>query len=304
MRFLLLILLFSLISCHSRDVNEFRDDQRPLVVVTTNLLADVVRNIVGDSVRVGSLMGAGVDPHLYKASIGDLKQLLAADIVLYQGLHLEGKLGEVLAKLGRTKEVMALADHIPSAKIRYVDESHAIPDPHIWFDVSIWKEVVESACVKLSERLPAYAVYFRANTDEYLSELDELDQYVREQVHSIDREKRVLITSHDAFNYFGNAYDIEVRGLQGVSTLSEFGLKDISDLVKTVINRNIAAVFVETSVSSRSLQAVVAGVRERGKELSIGGMLYTDALGESGQAEGTYIGMMRYNVNTIVKGLK
>jgi len=199
---------------------------------------------------------------------------------------------------------MDLAHHLPSQEIRYVDTNKSVTDPHIWFDVHIWKNSVETACQKLSEKMPSHTDYFRTNADVYMKELDKLDQYIRQQVSLIDPEKRVLITSHDAFNYFGAAYGIEVRGLQGISTLSDFGLKDVSDLVKIIIDRDITAVFVETSVSSRSLEAVIAGVRERGGQVSIGGTLYTDALGEEGQPEGTYIGMMRNNIQTIVKGLK
>lgn len=304
MRILFVISLCLLTSCRLTETEEASHDGRPLVVVTTNLLADAIQNIVKDSVHVESLMGAGVDPHLYKASIGDLRRLLDADLIFYQGLHLEGKLGEVLDKLGRTKDVAALADDISPTKIRYVDDNEKVPDPHIWFDVRIWKELVETACSKLSAKYPLYAAYFRANTDAYLSELDQLDRYIQQQVRHIDRDKRVLITSHDAFNYFGVAYDVEVRGLQGISTLSDFGLKDVSDLVKMIMDREITAVFVESSVSARALEAVMAGVHERGGTLSIGGMLYTDALGEPDQPEGTYIGMMKYNVETMVNALK
>jgi len=277
---------------------------KPLVVVTTSLLADAVRNIVQDSATVQSLMGAGVDPHLYKASLGDLEKLMQADYIFYQGLHLEGKLAEVLDKLGRTKKVMALADEIPEQMVRKVDKKGNVPDPHIWFNVKIWKEVVLTACEKLSKQMPASAAYFKSNTAAYIKKLDSLDRYVEAEILKIPENKRVLITSHDAFNYFGEEYHIEVKGLQGISTLSEFGLRDVSDLVKMIIERDIQAVFVETSVSSKSLNAVVAGVQEKGKEVRIGGTLYTDALGELSSSEGTYIGMMEYNVNTIVKALR
>ena len=277
---------------------------KPLIVVTTSLLADAVRNIVQDSARVQSLMGAGVDPHLYKASLGDLEKLMQADYIFYQGLHLEGKLAEVLEKLSRTKKVMALADEIPEQMVRKVDKKGNVPDPHIWFNVQIWKEVVLTACEKLSVQMPGSAAYFKSNTAAYIKRLDSLDRYVATEILKIPENRRALITSHDAFNYFGAEYHIEVKGLQGISTLSEFGLRDVSDLVKMIIERDIQAVFVETSVSSKSLNAVVAGVRERGKEVRIGGTLYTDALGEPGSNEGTYIGMMEYNVNTIVKALR
>jgi|SRR5690554_3488359 len=299
--FLFISLLFFLSSCHERKV-ELND--KPLIVVTTSLLADAVHNIVQDSATVQSLMGAGVDPHLYKASLGDLEKLMKADYIFYQGLHLEGKLGEVLDKLGRTKKVIALVDEIPAQMIRMVDKEGDVPDPHIWFNVKIWKEVVLTACEKLSAQMPSSASYFESNTAAYIKKLDSLDNYIAAEISLIPENKRVLITSHDAFNYFGSEYHIEVKGLQGISTLSEFGLRDVSDLVKMIIERDIQAVFVETSVSSKSLNAVVAGVHERGKEVRIGGILYTDALAEPGSAEGTYIGMMEYNVNTIVKALR
>jgi len=297
----LLIFLFFSASCTNKkgEVNK-----KPLIVVTTNLLADAVKNIVGDSARVESLMGAGVDPHLYKASLGDLEKLMQADYIFYQGLHLEGKLGEVLNKLGRTKKVMALADELPEQMVRKVDKKGMVPDPHIWFDVTIWKQIVISASDKLSKEMPGSSAYFKSNRDAYNEKLDSLNQFIKIEIEKVPKKKRVLITSHDAFNYFGSAYQIEVKGLQGISTLSEFGLRDVSDLVKLIISREIKAVFVETSVSSRSLNAVVAGVRESGKDVKIGGTLYTDALGEPNTDEGTYIGMMKYNVKTIVKGLR
>jgi len=298
--FLVILLLLNSACNHKAE----RRGDKPLIVVTTSLLADVVRNVVKDSADVESLMGAGVDPHLYKASLGDLEKLMKADYVFYQGLHLEGKLGEVLDKLSRTKKVMALADVLPDEMVRKVDKKGNVPDPHIWFDVKIWKQIVLSASNKLSVELPNSASYFKSNTLEYTQEMDSLDRYIKTEIAKIPESKRVLITSHDAFNYFGAAYHIEVKGLQGISTLSEFGLRDVSNLVNMIIDRNIQSVFVETSVSSKSLNAVVVGVREKGQEMKIGGTLYTDALGESGSAEGTYIGMMKYNVNTIVKGLR
>jgi len=299
-----LTLIICLFSCSTGKNKDAQVYDRPLVVVTTSLLADVVKNIVKDSARVESLMGAGVDPHLYKASLGDLEKLMLADYIFYQGLHLEGKLGEVLDKLGRTKKVMALANELPEKLIIMADEVSKVPDPHIWFNVNIWKKIAISASDKLAIQLPNSAKYFKLNTEIYINKLDSLDQYIKTEINKIPKEKRVLITSHDAFNYFGKEYNIEVKGLQGISTLSEFGLRDVSDLVKMIVNRNIKAVFIETSVSSKSLNAVVAGVREKGGNVVIGGMLYTDALGEPSSKQGTYIGMMKYNVNTIVKGLR
>jgi manganese/zinc/iron transport system substrate-binding protein len=273
-------------------------------VVTTTLLADAIRNIVKDSAEVVSIMGPGVDPHLYKASLGDLRKFMEADYIFYQGLHLEGKMAEVLGKLARTKSVTALGDMLPSELIHQPVVGGNFPDPHIWFDVTLWKKLVLIACDVLVKQNPQAANYFIKNTETYAKELDSLNSYVRTQIHSIPEQKRVLITAHDAFSYFGRAYNIEVMGLQGISTQAEFGLRDVSDLVKLIVDRNIKAVFVETSVSDKALRAVVEGVTSKKKKLIIGGLLYTDALGAEGTPEGTYIGMVKYNVNTITNALK
>lgn len=277
---------------------------KPYIVVTTTLLADAIRNIVKDSAEVVSIMGPGVDPHLYKASLGDLRKFMEADFIFYQGLHLEGKMAEVLEKLGRTKSVTGVGNNLPSKLIHQPVVGGDFPDPHIWFDVSLWKELVFIASDVLAKQNPQAADYFIKNADSYAKELDSLDTFVRSQIHSIPERKRVLITAHDAFSYFGRAYGIEVKGLQGISTQAEFGLKDVSDLVKLIVDRDIQAVFVETSVSDKALRAVVEGVASKKKKVVIGGLLYTDALGAEGTPEGTYIGMIKYNVNTITKALK
>lgn len=281
-----------------------RQSSKPYIVVTTTLLADVIRNIVKDSADVVSIMGPGVDPHLYKASLGDLKRFMEADHIFFQGLHLEGKMAEVLGKLGRTKSVTALGDMLPPELIHQPVVGSNFPDPHIWFDVSLWKKLVLIACDVLVKQNPQAADYYIKNTEAYAKELDSLDAYVRAQIHSIPQQKRVLITAHDAFSYFGRAYDIEVMGLQGISTQAEFGLRDVSDLVKLIVDRDIKAVFVETSVSDKALRAVVEGVTSKKKNVIIGGLLYTDALGAQGTPEGTYKGMVEYNVNTITNALK
>jgi manganese/zinc/iron transport system substrate-binding protein len=277
---------------------------KPYIVVTTTLLADAIQNIVKDSAEVVSIMGPGVDPHLYKASLGDLRKFMKADYIFYQGLHLEGKMAEVLEKLGRTKSVTALGNKLPPNLIHQPVVGGNFPDPHIWFDVSLWKEVVLIARDVLIEQKPEAADYYRLNADTYAKELDSLDSYVRSQIHSIPENKRVLITAHDAFSYFGRAYNIEVMGLQGISTQAEFGLRDVSNLVNLIVDRDIQAVFVETSVSDKALRAVVEGVANKKKKVIIGGLLYTDALGAKGTPEGTYTGMITYNVNTITKALK
>lgn len=297
---LLVCLLFA--SCKGTIVE--RQHSKPYLVATTTLLADAIRNIVKDSAEVVSIMGPGVDPHLYKASLGDLRKFMDADHIFYQGLHLEGKMAEVLEKLGRTKSVTGLANQLPKELVYQPVVGGNFPDPHIWFDVRLWKEVVLIARDVLIKDYPQSSDFFAKNTADYVAQLDTLDAYVRTQIHSIPESKRVLITAHDAFSYFGRAYDIEVKGLQGISTQAEFGLKDVSDLVKLIVERDIQAVFVETSVSDKALRAVVEGVGSKNKKVSIGGLLYTDALGASDTPEGTYMGMVRYNVNTITKALK
>ncbi len=299
--YILFLCCFFLSSCREAPVKR---SSKPYIVVTTTLLADAIRNIVRDSAEVVSIMGPGVDPHLYKASLGDLRKFMEADFIFYQGLHLEGKMAEVLEKLGRTKSVTAVGNKLPPQLIHQPVVGGNFPDPHIWFDVSLWKKLVLIAAEVLAKQNPQAADYFIKNADAYANELDSLDTFVRSQIHSIPERKRVLITAHDAFSYFGRAYGIEVKGLQGISTQAEFGLKDVSDLVKLIVDRDIQAVFVETSVSDKALRAVVEGVESKKKKVVIGGLLYTDALGAEATPEGTYIGMIEYNVNTITKALK
>ncbi|MBL6449131.1 zinc ABC transporter substrate-binding protein [Fulvivirga sp. 29W222] len=274
------------------------------IVTTTGMIGDAVTNIVGDSADVIALMGPGVDPHLYKATQGDLQKLTGADLIFYNGLHLEGKMGEVLEKLSHLKPVVAVAQNIEDTKLRKVPEFNNNYDPHIWFDVSLWIEAVREIDITLQKQDKRNAAYYHKNAMNYIKQLESLHAWVIQRVGTIPKEQRTLITAHDAFGYFGEAYDIEVKGLQGISTLSEYGLRDVSVLAKFIVDHKIKAVFVETSVSQKSINAVVQGAQERGFEVSIGGNLYSDAMGEEGTPEGTYIGMVTANVNTIVEALK
>lgn len=274
------------------------------VVTTTGMIKDAVLNIAGDQVKVDALMGPGIDPHLYKATQGDLRKLRQADLILYNGLFLEGKMGEVLDKLSRTKPVIAVAEGIPDSLLLSAANYADSYDPHIWFDVQLWQFAVKNIGYTLMEALPSSQEQIKGNLDRYLHSLDSLHQYVKMSIQTIPVKQRVLITAHDAFGYFGEAYDIEVKGLQGLSTLSEPGIRDIKELVDFITENNIKAVFVETSVSERAINAVVEGARQRGFNLKIGGSLYSDAMGEEGTSEGTYIGMVQSNVETITKALK
>jgi len=290
--------------CQQHRPNERDPLTKIKIVATTGMIADAVANIVGEHGDVAALMGPGVDPHLYKATHGDLERLTEADIIFYNGLHLEGKMGEVFEKLARLKPVVAVAEEIPGGMLREVPGFQGAHDPHIWFDVRLWGQAVKGISDFLQEYDSAHREDYRARSEAYIARLDSLDKSVRQSVLEIPETQRVLITAHDAFGYFGDAYDIEVRGLQGISTLSEFGLRDVTELVDFIISRKVKAIFVETSVSQKSIEAVMEGCQQKNWNVRIGGSLYSDAMGTAGTAEGDYIGMVNANVKTIVESLK
>lgn len=300
--FLLHLLL--LWGCEAPDNTAGATDGKLQIIATTGMIADALEEIVGDQAEVVALMGPGVDPHLYKATQGDLKRLTDADAVFYNGLHLEGKMGEVLEKLARLKPVVALADQLPKASLINSTDFASAYDPHVWFDVSLWSEVVGIAGEEMGRIDPEHAALYRTNANAYQEKLRQLHLWVAAEIQKVPQKQRVLITAHDAFEYFGQAYGIEVRGLQGISTVSEFGLRDVSELVDFIADRGIKAVFVESSVPEKSLKAVVEGVTQRGHTTTIGGTLYSDAMGAEGTEAGTYPGMVRANVRTIVEALR
>jgi manganese/zinc/iron transport system substrate-binding protein len=302
--FILLLVSACVLSACETKTTAAGETKKIKIVTTTGMIKDAVENIAGTNAEVTALMGPGVDPHLYKATQGDLQKLTDADVVFYNGLHLEGKMGEVLEKLGRTKPVIAVAAGIPDSLLRAVPGFQGTHDPHIWFDVHLWENAVRSISSFLQKHDTAKAEEFNANGRRYLARLDSLHAAVKVTIQQIPKQQRVLITAHDAFGYFGDAYDIEVRGLQGISTVSEFGLRDVTDLVNHIINRKIKAIFVETSVSQKSIEAVVEGCRQKNWDVKIGGSLYSDAMGRAGTPEGTYIGMVNANVKIIVDALK
>jgi manganese/zinc/iron transport system substrate-binding protein len=286
------------------DNSEKSANEKLKVVATTGMLYDAIINIAGDKVTAEALMQPGVDPHLYKATQGDLNKLTEADLIVYNGLHLEGKMGEVFEKVARLKPTLAAAESIDHSKLRKLDGDLDLHDPHVWFDASLWKDVVQAISNQLVELRPQHKVEFEANTKLYLEQLDSLHYSTKVMIATIPKDQRIMITAHDAFGYFGDAYNIEVKGLQGISTLSDFGLKDVAELVNLIINRNVKSIFIETSVSPKAIEAVAAGCKQKGHGVRIGGKLYSDAMGESGTPEGTYLGMFRANVNTIVNGLE
>lgn len=279
-------------------------DEKPLIVTTTSIVADSVRAVAGECCIVKSLMGPGVDPHLYRASHGDLKLLNQAVAIFYTGLHLEGKMQEVLQGIKKRKPVYAITSSIDVNRLRQPDEFAGQYDPHVWFDVALWAETIKAVEDGLTVLLPNQREVFRVRADKYRKELSELHTWVREMVESVPVHQRVLITAHDAFGYFGRAYGFEVAGLQGISTASEFGLRDVQRIVELVLERNIAALFIESSVPERFVASIQQGVAAGGGKVTIGGTLYSDALGDSASRADTYVGMVRHNVSTIVGALK
>ncbi len=274
------------------------------IVTTTGMIADAVKNVGGERVDVTALMGPGVDPHLYKASAGDVSRMSSADVIFYNGLHLEGKMAEIFEEMSRFAKVYAVADGVDPNMLERTSAFAGNYDPHIWFDVKIWMQVVRYIAKCLSETDPQSAELYQANADAYLARLQELDQYVREQAATIPQEHRILITAHDAFHYFGKAYGFQVRGLQGISTVAETGTADVQQLADFIVQHKIPAIFVETSVPPRYIEALQAAVKARGFDVKIGGSLFSDAMGDPGTPEGEYVGMVKHNIDTIVKALK
>ena len=279
------------------------DSGKLAIVATTGQVGDIVRNVGGDAVAVTTLMGPGVDPHLYVASEGDVAALQDADIIFFSGLFLEAQMDDVLHQIGARKPSIAIAEVIDKAQLLPIPGIADEYDPHVWFDVALWRQTVAAVEAALAEAAPDKAALFAANADRYRSELDELDRYVRAQAATVPMPKRVLVTAHDAFHYFGRAYGFEVRGLQGISTASEASTADVRDLADFIAANRIPAIFVETSVPVRNIEALQAAVRDRGFEVQIGGQLYSDSLGDPNGPDGTFTGTVRHNIDTIVQAL-
>lgn len=302
-RFLILLTLtISLFSCKK----EVKDKNQKLqVVTTTSMITDMVKNIGRDLIEVQGLMGSGVDPHLYKASEGDVSKLVNADVIFYNGLHLEGKLVEVFKKMKHQDiNTIAIGESLDKNTLIGSDYFASNYDPHIWFSVENWKIITTFAIHKLTEIDPKNAEAFKSNGKAYLAKLNKLETILKNTIATLPKEKRILVTAHDAFSYFGKAYDFNVVGLQGLSTATEAGVQDVQKLAKFIIEKEVKAIFVESSVPKRTIEALQAAVKSKNHEVAIGGTLFSDALGNAGTKEGTYIGMFEYNVNTIINALK
>lgn len=301
-QFILLVLLsVSLVGC--KDTRP--KDGKFHIVTTTSMITDLVQNIGGDKVAVQGLMGAGVDPHLYKASEGDVSKLSNANMIIYSGLHLEGKLVEVFEKMKRQKiKTIAVSDALDKKELIGSTLFASNYDPHIWFDVKNWEQITIYVEKQLIEALPEHREYFKANAAIYLEKLKVLKQEIEAEIATLPEDKRRLVTAHDAFNYFGKAYKFDVVGLQGLSTATEAGVQDVQKTAAYIIDHKVKAVFIESSVPRRTVEALQAAVNSKNHEVVIGGTLFSDALGNPGTPEGTYIGMFKFNVHTIVNALK
>ena len=278
-------------------------NEKPNIVVTTGMIADAVSNIAEDLVNIKVLMGSGVDPHAYRQTRSDIVSLANADLVLWNGLYLEAQMEEFLIELGNERPVIAVAENVPHNLLIGSDEYVGRFDPHLWMNPNIWSYIVLNVRDALIEILPDAKTKFSDNAEIYMKEIEQLENYANNVLTSVPQKNRILLTSHDAFNYFGQAYGYDVIGIQGISTESEAGLKRISELVDLIIEKNIQAVFIETSVSDRNIRALVEGTRAKGYEVSIGGELFSDAMGEPGSYEGTYIGMIDSNSTKIAIAL-
>ena len=273
------------------------------IVATTGMIGDIVSNVAGDRGSVFVLMDDEVDPHLFRPTRSDVARMQQADIIFYNGLNLEGQMADTLVQLARSRPVFAVTELVDNTAVLEDEEDDTYFDPHLWMDVSLWMRAVEQVVTAMNDFDPAGADDYRSNADEYLSELEELDAYAQEVIASIPAERRFLVTAHDAFQYLGQAYGIEVIGVQGISTESEAGLEDINGLVDFILQNQITAVFSETTVADRALTAVLEGAADQGHEVTIGGELFSDAMGPAGTYEGTYIGMIDHNATTIAEAL-
>lgn len=282
-----------------------RAESPPLrVVATVGMVADIVRAVGGDRVEVEQLIGSGIDPHLYKPTRSDVAQLLGAQVVFYSGMKLEGKMGDTLNRIARNgREVHAVSEALADTYALRDPADAAHLDPHVWMDVQGWIAAVGVVADVLARVDATHAEEIRARADAYVKQLRALDDYARASAASIPEGQRLLVTAHDAFHYFGRAYGIEVRGIQGISTESEAGLEDINRLVDLLLARKVPAIFVESSVADRNVRALVEGARARGHDVRIGGTLFSDAMGAPGTYEGTYIGMIDHNVTLITRAL-
>ena len=281
-----------------------RSSSKPTIVATTGMVRDLVESIVGEEYEVIGLMGEGVDPHLYRPTASDTGKLMNADLIVYSGLHLEGAMQPAFEKAAqRGNPSIAVTAKLPAEKLIHAEEFESHPDPHVWGDVSLWMQCLDDLTSALSEFDPDRASQFSANAEPYRQQLLTLHQGAQQAFATIPESNRYLVTAHDAFGYLSAAYGLKVRSVQGISTASEAGVQDINNLVQFLVEQKIPSIFVEATVNSANIEAVIEGAREKGWHVEIGGTLYSDSLGAPGSYAGTYIGMMDSNITTIVRAL-
>ena len=301
-RLIAIILVSLLLSCNQKQQT---NTGKLNVVTTTTMITDMITAIGGEHINVAGLMGSGVDPHLYKASEGDVSKLSRADVIFYNGLHLEGKLEDIFEKMKHSnKETVALSNSLSKDKLIASENFASNYDPHIWFQIDYWIECTKYATKELSRIDAENKMNYEVNSKSYVEKLQLLKKENIALVQTLAQKKRVLITAHDAFNYFGKAYGFEVVGLQGLSTATEAGVQDVQNLANFIIQKNVKAIFVESSVPKRTIEALQASVKAKNHNVEIGGELFSDALGSAGTAEASYIGMYKHNISTIVNALK
>ncbi|MBN6206057.1 zinc ABC transporter substrate-binding protein [Ralstonia pickettii] len=284
----------------SSDGTNDSDNEKIKVLTTIAQIGEPISVIGGDRVEVESLMGPSVDPHLYNPTQSDINKVDEAEVIFYSGLNLEANMVEVFESIGDSKPVLAIGDTLPEDVL--LEDEEGVVDPHIWFDIDLWEDALDAAVDELKEYSPDDADYFEENKEAYFAELADLKEEA-EKLKDIPESSRVLVTAHDAFGYFGRLHDIEVVGLQGLSTEDEIGISDINDTIAIIKEHQVPAIFVESSINSSSIEAVIEGAKSEGIDIELGGELFSDAMGSPDSEEGTYIGMYRHNVNTIYDAL-
>ncbi|MSU80778.1 MAG: manganese transporter [Gemmataceae bacterium] len=311
----LLLPLFTGVGCQRETTGKHPTGGKPIVVsrtyqgsrpikvtCTIGMVADIVRNIGDDLVKIEQMLGEGSDPHTHIVTNADLIMLDNADIIFYSGLHLEGKMTDTLERLASKKPTFAVTEYLDAKQL--LRDEHDHPDPHVWFDVELWSDVARITGEVLALYDPTNADTYKKNTAAYRAELSKLHEETKTQIATIPPDQRVLITSHDAFRYFGRAYKIEVKGVQGISTVTEASLREVNQLVDYIVARKVKAIFAESSVNQQNMESLRQGCKSRGRDVALGGELFSDAMGKTGEPEGTYVGMIRHNVDTIVKALR
>jgi manganese/zinc/iron transport system substrate-binding protein len=303
---LFISLMIALVCASCRQIYQSPETagEKMKIVATTSILGDALKNIAGDKADIFILMGPGTDPHMYKPAYADVKQLIDCDAIFYHGLHLEGKMEEILMKLQRIKKVVKLSDALAENELFYIDEKKRLPDPHVWHDVNLWQICVLYAAGALAEMDELNAAFYEDQSQKYLLELKETDRLIREKIKGIPIKSRILVTAHNAFGYLGRAYGLEVKSLKGVSTVSEFGLYNLSHMIEFIIDNKILTIFPESSVPEKLMFALAEGCEKNGWKVCIAPPLYSDALGDPGGKADTYIGMVLFNIEIIAEFLK